>query len=121
MLERREIWVCIVLSLVTCGLYTIYWYYKIADDLYTLNNEPSKAGMDLLLAIVTCGLYTIYMEYKFGEMEENIRRTRGTSSKDNRILYVVLCIFNFSIINYAIIQSNINDEFLGYVDMRNHN
>ena len=120
MVERREVWVSIVLTIVTCGLYGLYWYYMLADDLYKLNKEPSRAGIDVIITIVTCGLYGIYMMYKFGDMEEQIRRNRGTRSKDNRILYLFLSLFGLSIINGAIIQSNINDEFLGHIDMRDN-
>ena len=121
MLERREVWLCVILGIVTCGLYNIYWQYMLADDLYKLNNEPSRAGVDLLLTIVTCGIYGIYMSYKYGEMEESVRRSRSLPPKDDRILYVILHIFGLWIITAAIVQSHINDEFLGHVvDVREY-
>ena len=33
MIQRREIAICIILSIVTCGIYGIYWAWKTGDKL----------------------------------------------------------------------------------------
>lgn len=32
MIQRREIAICIILSIVTCGIYGIYWFICITDE-----------------------------------------------------------------------------------------
>ena len=39
MIERRNIAVCIVLTLVTCGIYGIYWIVCLTNDVNTVSVE----------------------------------------------------------------------------------
>jgi hypothetical protein len=106
--QRRDIGIAVVLSIVTCGIYGIYWYYKLIDDCYKINGLASNAGMDLLLSFVTCGFYTIYMNYKMGVLS---RDASGGRNDDKPVLYLILCIFGLSIINFCILQSDLNNYF----------
>lgn len=35
-IEQRNIGLCIVLSIVTCGIYGIYWFIKLTDEVNVL-------------------------------------------------------------------------------------
>ncbi|MCL2499328.1 MAG: DUF4234 domain-containing protein [Defluviitaleaceae bacterium] len=105
---RRGVAAAIVFTVITCGIYGIYWLYQILTAQYHLNRRPSSAGMDIVLSIITCNIYTIYLMYKMGKMESEAYRNYGMYPKDDAILYLILGIFGFSIISYAIIQSNMN-------------
>jgi hypothetical protein len=108
-LQQRSIALYIVLSIVTCGIFAIYWYYTIATDLYNTNNNLSTSpGITLLLYIVTCGIYGIYVYYKWGQALGAVCADKGIPGEDRSILYLVLAIFGLSIINMALIQSDIN-------------
>jgi nitrate reductase NapE component len=98
----------IVFTIITCGIYGLYWLYQILTSYYRLNNRPSNAGMDIVLSIITCGIYSIYLSYKIGKLESDAYQHYGMPPKDDAILYLILTIFGFSIIAYAIVQSNIN-------------
>lgn len=65
-MRSRSVGMCIVLSLVTCGLYTLYWLYSLAEDMDHLTGGHSggSGGMVLLLTIITCGLYGWYWLYR---------------------------------------------------------
>ena len=39
MIERRNIAVCIVLTLVTCGIYGIYWIVCLTNDVNTVSGD----------------------------------------------------------------------------------
>ena len=56
MIERRNIAVCIVLTLVTCGIYGIYWIVCLTNDVNTVSGDVNgtSGGMVVLLTIVTC-------------------------------------------------------------------
>ena len=38
--EKRNVGLSILLSLITCGLYTLYWIYQLNEDIQYLN--PKK-------------------------------------------------------------------------------
>jgi hypothetical protein len=105
---KRSIGMAIVLSIITCGIYMLYWLYQLLTSYYQLTNQPSNAGMDIVLSIITCGIYGYYLAYKIGKMESSAYRDYGMHPKDDSILYLVLAIFGFAIIVYAIAQSNLN-------------
>lgn len=108
--ERSPI-IVILLSLVTCGLYTFYWIYKMSEE---LQNESGKEdsispGIELLLVIVTCGIYLFFWYYKYAKMILEIQVSRNISTPDdNAILYIILIIFGLSPIAMAIMQSSAN-------------
>jgi hypothetical protein len=109
-LEKRNIGICVLLSIVTCGVYSLYWFYCIASDIYRAGGEENKAGMDLVLGIVTCGIYLIYIYYIYGKKMDYIRERYGIPARNDSILYVILSIFGLGIITHAIIQHNLNEE-----------
>lgn len=109
MIEQRGIGMCIFLTIVTCGIYGIYWYYCILDDLYKVNGQPSNAGTDVLLSIVTCGIYSVYMMYKIGNMVSSARMGYGLPDKNDSILFLIISLFGLSIVVYCIVQSELND------------
>ena len=115
-IEKREVPIAILLSIVTCGIYFLYWEYKIYDSLYKANNQPSSAGVDLLLSCVTCGIYFIYMMYKSGKMESSALAMYGLQEKDDSVLYMILGIFGLGIVSAAIIQTNINNQLADAVN-----
>ena len=49
---------CIILSIVTFGIYGLYWLYCLASDVNTLTGEENSSGFKvLILSIITLGLY----------------------------------------------------------------
>ena len=68
-MKQRSIGMCILLTIVTCGIYGLYWFVCITDDTNEMSgeNELAGGGMALLLTLVTCGIYGWYWAYKMGE------------------------------------------------------
>ena len=110
MIERRNIAVCIVLTLVTCGIYGIYWIVCLTNDVNTVSGDVNRTsgGMVVLLTIVTCGIYGIYWAYKQGEKLDFTKNNRGIPSSNSGVLYLILQIFGFGIIAYALMQNELN-------------
>lgn len=110
MIERRNIAVCIVLTLVTCGIYGIYWIVCLTNDVNTVSGDVNgtSSGMVVLLTIVTCGIYGIYWAYKQGEKLDFTKNNRGIPSSNSGVLYLILQIFGFGIIAYALMQNELN-------------
>lgn len=78
MIQKRSIPLCIILSLVTCGIYGLYWLVCLANDINTASgrDNDTSGGMVLLLSIITCNIYGLYWMYKAGEKVDEARAAR---------------------------------------------
>lgn len=110
MVKRRSIGICILLSIVTCGIYGLYWFVVLTDELNQESGETDATGggMSLLLTIVTCNIYGWYWAYKQGEKVDKVKTMNGQPSSNSGILYVILQFLGLGIINYALMQDTIN-------------
>lgn len=109
MIKQRNIAVCIILTIVTCGIYGIYWFICLSDDVNTASGTFGTSGaMALLLTIITCGIYSWYWAYKQGEKIDHARMRRGLSSGSNGVVYLLLCIFQLGIVAWALMQNELN-------------
>lgn len=108
--QIRSIATCIILSIITCGIYAIIWFINLTDDTNRLSQEPSPTtgGTAFLLSIITCGIYSLYWAYKQGERLERIRASRGLAPGSLPVLYLVLSVFGLNIVAYALMQNEIN-------------
>lgn len=110
MIEKRNIGLAILFSILTCGIYSIFWFIKMTDESNMLSGQnETSGGMAFLLTIVTCGIYTLFWNYKMGKKMQLAQERAGVHATDNSVLYLILAIFGFQIISYCIIQSDIND------------
>lgn len=110
-INKRNLAVSIILSIVTCGIYSLYWFVVLTDDTRNVSNdaEGSSGGVALLLTIVTCGIYGFYWAYKQGERIDNAKAMRGMATGgSSNILFLVLQIFGMGIVNYILIQDALN-------------
>ena len=110
MAKNRNIALCIVFSIITCGIYALYWLVVMTDEVNELAGLPGETtgGMTLLFTIITCGIYGFYWAYKMGEKVDGIRTRRGEPASNSGILYLILNVIGLSIVTYALIQSEIN-------------
>lgn len=108
-LTERNVVSVILLSIFTCGIYTIYWYYVTAEDLNKA--EPKEPLMNYILAwllgFVTCGIFTIYWQYKFYKKLDDV------TGESNCLLNLLLSIFLTPIVGIAIGQNSINNFLEG--------
>lgn len=110
MIQQRSIPVCIILTIVTCGIYGIYWFICLSNDANTASNTfGTSGGMAFLLSLITCNIYGIYWAYKQGEKIDAAKRNRGISSSNSGILYLILVLFGLGIVAYALMQNELND------------
>ncbi len=111
---NRSIGLAIILSICTCGLYSLYWIYCIARDINMIARSQGKeegmdAGLVLILSIVTCSLFLLYYYYKAGKILKELELPNGNHPNDDGIILMVLGFFGLDIISYCILQSTIND------------
>ena len=111
-MTKRSIPLAIVLSFITVGLYALYWVYTLTEDAHAAAGERTTAsgGMVILFSLLTCGIYSFYWLYKMGETIVMAKQKRDMTADTNLpIIYLVLALFGFGIISYALMQSALND------------
>lgn len=102
----RSIAVCIILTIITFGIYGLVWMSRLNNDVNELAQDPIApgGGMVVFLTIITLGIYGLFWLYKMGQKCDEIRQINASSG----ILYLILGIFGLAIVSYALIQDSIN-------------
>ena len=105
-IQRRSIVTAIILSLVTCGIYSIYWFITLTNDMNKASGRTSdtSGGIAFVLSLVTCGIYEYYWAYKIGEKRDIVAGENSSSG----IIYLVLSLFGFGIVAYCLAQDALN-------------
>ncbi len=108
-MKQRSIPICIILSIVTCGIYSLYWFITLTDDSNFLSRQPNpvSGGLALVFTIITCNIYGIYWAYKMGERLDQAYAQRGMPTQNQAILYLILELV-FPIVGWALMQNAIN-------------
>ena len=116
--RRRSIITCVILTIITCGIYEFIWIARVHEDLENESQQYSgtSGGMVVLFSILTCGIYFLYWLYKSGGKISYIKRmdlgdSNIVSTSDNGLLYLILGIFGLGIVAMALMQSDLNDHF----------
>lgn len=110
----RSIVVDLLLTVITCGLYGLYWQYKQMETLNAwLRRKDFSFGLWLLLSIITCGIFAIYYEYKMAKGINEIQELNNMRiASDLPIICLILSIFGLAFVSLAIQQLEIN-KFYG--------
>ena len=103
-IEKRNIATCVVLSLVTCGIYQIFWVIKVAKEAVSVKDPQDNALAEILLMLFLPFVGCYLAEKKFYEGATNM----GVQVADNSVLYLVLGLFGLGIVNVALIQNDLN-------------
>ncbi len=110
MIKEKNIVTNILLSIVTCGIYGIVWFISLTDDVCTASDDRSMSGgMAFLLTLITCGIYGYYWAYQMGKLMVKAQEKNNIPVKDNSVIYLILQIFGLGIVNYCLIQSDLNE------------
>ncbi len=108
-IPERNIVTCVILSIITCGIYGIYWFICMTDEANAINHEDGvTGGMAFLFTILTCGIYGIYWAYRMGQKINEAGKLHNKPTGDNSILYLVLSIFGLGLVNYCLMQNDLN-------------
>ena len=106
---NRSIPMAIILSLVTCGVYSLYWFVVMTDEANSVSDETATGGaLSLIFTLITCGLYGIYWHYQMGKKLYDAGVKNNVAISDNSVLYLILSLFGLGIVNYCLIQNDLN-------------
>lgn len=83
----RNILMYILLNIVTCGIYGIYFWYMYTVDINKVcagdGNESPNYILVWLLSILTCGFYGFYWYYKQGNRLQAAAPRYGLNFQEN--------------------------------------
>ncbi len=110
LISKRDIAVSVLLSLITCGLYGLYWFIMMTDESNELvtENKTASGVLAIVYTLITCGIYSIYWHYKMGKKMAEAGEKYGKAINDNSVLYLVLALFGLGIVNNCLIQNDLN-------------
>ncbi|MGN0702907.1 MAG: DUF4234 domain-containing protein [Lentihominibacter sp.] len=116
-ITERSIALSIVFTIITCGIYGLYWLYKLAEetDLVLGTRSEASPAMVVVFSIITCGIYNIYWCYKQGSKFEEYGRYTGRNDAESwSVMMLVLALVNYfcgvtMLIAYALMQDKINN------------
>lgn len=87
MIQQRNFWTFLVLDILTCGLYGLYFWYVWNEDVNRICEGDGQYVPNyivvILLGFVTCGIYTYYWMYKQGNRLQANAGRYGVQFKEN--------------------------------------
>ena len=92
MLKQRSFWGWFFLTIITCGIYGLYWVYvttKSVNQLAQGDNRDFNPALALVLYIVTCGIYPIIWYYTQGERLKDTGTRMGVQVQESGVTYLL--------------------------------
>jgi len=109
-IQKRNIALYIVLSIVTCGIFGLYWFCTLNDDTNKISGHPEAMGgvAALLLSLVTCGIYALFWMYNMGTRIDEAKAKRGLPGGNLGTLYLILSVFGLAWVAEILLQCELN-------------
>lgn len=103
-IKERNIVVSILLTLVTCGIYGIYWVIMLAREAVSVKDPADSAILEIVLMLFLPFVGFFLTEKKFAEG----CAAKGIPHSDNSILYLILGLVGLGIVNFCMMQNDLN-------------
>ena len=122
-IEHHDIIVRVLFTIVTCGLYGLYWMAQVTNDVHKLSGKPTCAsgGKAAFFSVITCSFYFYYWMYKIGGELVEARRSLGLKldAESNMTYTIVIIAMTFVVTAVSSLQAIGNlpeDAFDGMSD-----
>lgn len=103
-LKARNIVTCIILTIITCGIYGIYWAICLAREAVAVKDPEDSGVLEIVLMLFLPFLGFFLAEQKLAKGCEE----KGIPHNDNAVLYLILGLVGLSIVNYCMMQNDLN-------------
>lgn len=103
-IKQRNLVTCILLTLITCGIYGIYWVIMLAKEAVSVKDPADNALLEIVLMLLLPFLGIFLTEKKFAEG----CAARDIPHTDNSILYLILGLLGLGIIGVCMLQNDLN-------------
>lgn len=108
-LKRNPVTI-ILLSIITCGIYSIYWHYKVGDEIRTALGNPDSVNPVLAILSIFCFPIMFYYIYTIDKALLELAPQRGRSYSSNFVLWVILYLLGVGLlVEMFMVQDKLND------------
>ena len=101
-MKQRSLVMMILLSIITFGIYPIYWYIVFQVELKRQTGDGFGGLGHFLMLIFTFGIYAIYWQYIAG------KRLAKQGAEDMSVIYLVLTLVSLGFLNPFLMQNQAN-------------
>lgn len=99
--KYRDMWLQVILFIITLGIYSIYWFYQTAHELADLgNDQDAEPGLWTVLLFIPFGAF--YSYYKYSQLYEKV----STEKMNKWILFILWIVFSPAV--WFIVQMELN-------------
>ena len=106
-INKRSIGICILLSIITCGIYGIYWMYLLVKNTRSIQKNTDNCTGEML-CLIFVPFYSLYWWYTRGEKVRQGFAKHDYNATGGGVAYLVLAIVGLSIASMAIMQRDFN-------------
>lgn len=104
---RRNVGSCIILTIMTCGIFGIIWLVKICKDLGRLHGDENPVGSEVLLYLFV-PFYSVYWGYDKGKQMYEDSQKRGGNLTDRKYIYLFMNLIFMQLFTLGFIQTQLN-------------
>jgi len=111
-MKKRSIVFVLLATLFTFGIYGIYWFIVITDEVARTceqrgikDRRCSSGILALIFTIVTFGIYALYWIYV---LPNKVAKLAGDDNSSKGVLYLILELLGCGIISTLLLQNDIN-------------
>ena len=108
MIKRRNLFLQVLLMVVTFGIYGLYWFYSTAEDMKTLTKDAS-AQPALWTILLFVPIVSFYGMYKYSELFEKV----STEKLNRWIIFILWLAFAPAV--WMIVQLDLNKKSGGQI------
>ena len=110
MVKKRNYLLCVLLTIITLGLYGFYWLVQITDTVNELAKPDKKTSgiKSLLFELITFGIYIYFWSWKIGIVLDLERSKARHRPKNLKLLFLILTFFAWPV-SMALMQKEINE------------
>ena len=103
-IKKRNIVTCIILGIVTCCIYFLYWAIMLAKEAVSVKDPADSGVLEIVLMLFLPFLGFFLAEKKFAEG----CAAKGIAHDDRSIIYLILGILGLGIVNFCMMQNDLN-------------
>lgn len=103
-IKERNIVTAIILTLITCGIYGIYWCVMLAKESVSVKDASDNGLLEIILMLFLPFIGLFMCEKKFAEGCAD----KGIAHTDNSILYLILGLVGLGIVGLCMLQNDLN-------------
>ena len=108
MFTQRSVPTVIILLIVTCGIYGLYWYWVTMQEMYKAGGK-SLGNLEPVIQFVLLFLYVggVVFAINADDNINAVKQSRGLTPADNKIIYILLAVI-FPLAMIALVQNEMN-------------